>query len=87
MGSTLGRGELSRKLQANAGETSTSQDMSTAVEDTARRCGRKTRKSVRYCQITVPQGPVQLVQGSCGITREEESTYKEWAHKTTLEVA
>ena len=34
--------------------------MPTAVKDAVARCERKIRKPVRYCQITVPLGPVQL---------------------------
>ena len=34
----------------------------------------KIHKPVRFHQITVPQGPVQLDGVSCEVTRAEEST-------------
>ena len=61
----------------NRGDIDASQGMLTVMKDVETRCRQKIRKPVRFYQITVPQGPVQLDGGSCEDTRAEESTCEE----------
>ena len=73
----LGHGRCTRKRRDikktvqphRGGATTTSQDTSAVVKDVATRCGQKIKRPVRYCQITVPQGPVQLDGGSYEVKR------------------
>ena len=71
MSSVLGKGKLSRRLcnHIKVELLLTLQDTSAVVKDAITRCG---WKPVRYCQITVPQGPIQLDGRSCEVTRERE---------------
>ena len=64
-------------MQPNRSEIGVSQGMSTVMKDAETRCRQKIRKPVRFHQITVPQGPVQLDGENCEDTRAEESTGEE----------
>ena len=63
-------------MQPNRGNIDASGKL-TVMKDAETRCRQKIRKPVRFYQITVPQGPVQLDGGSCEDTRAEESMCEE----------
>ena len=70
---TKKRQDIKKTVQLHGGgATTTSQVILAVVKNVATRCGWKIKRPVRYCQITVPQGPVQLDEGSCEVTREED---------------
>ena len=54
-----------------------SQGMLTVMKDAETRWRQKIRKPIRFYQITVPQGPVQLDGESCEDTRAEDSMCEE----------